>query len=73
MEKNFIRQNRKDILDAVFAIQIWLDPPIPATDRVINMLLKNKREEYQSELVIPKSERAPIAPAIPTEELTKSK
>ena len=30
-------------------------------------------KEYQSELIIPKSERAPIAPAIPPEELAKIK
>lgn len=54
--------------------QIWLDPPVPATDRVIDMLLKKVNgEEYQSELIIPKSERAPIAPAIPPEELAKIK
>lgn len=44
--------------------QIWLDPPVPATDRVMDMLLKKVNgEAYHSELVIPKSERAPIAPA----------
>ena len=54
--------------------QIWLDPPVPATERVIDMLLKKVNgEEYQSELIIPKSERAPIAPAIPPEELAKIK
>jgi glycine reductase len=50
--------------------QIWLDPPVPATDRVIDMLLKKVNgEEYQSELIIPKSERAPIAPAIPPDRI----
>ncbi len=54
--------------------QVWLNPPVPATDRVIDMLLKKVNgEEYQSELIIPKSERAPIAPAIPAEELAKIK
>jgi glycine reductase len=54
--------------------QIWLDPPVPATDRVMDMLLKKVNgEAYHSELVIPKSERAPIAPAISAEELTKLK
>lgn len=52
--------------------QIWLDPPVPAADRVIDMLLKKVNgQPYQSELVIPKSERAPIAPAIPPAELAK--
>lgn len=52
--------------------QIWLDPPVTAADRVIDMLLKKiKGEPYQSELVIPKSDRAPIAPAISPEELSK--
>lgn len=52
--------------------QIWLDPPVRATDRVIDMLLKKiNGEQYQTELPIPKSDRAPIAPAITPEELSK--
>lgn len=52
--------------------QIWLDPPVPAADRVVDMLLKKiKGEPFQSELVIPKSDHAPIAPAISREELAK--
>ena len=54
--------------------QVWLNPPVNATDRVIDMLLKKLNgEQYQSELVIPKSDRAPIAPAIPAEKLAKMK
>lgn len=54
--------------------QVWLEPKVPATDRVIDMLLKKVNgAEYQSELIIPKSERAPIAPAIPAEKLAKVK
>lgn len=52
--------------------QIWLDPPVTAADRVIDMLLKKiKGEPYQTELPIPKSDRVPIAPAISPEELSK--
>lgn len=52
--------------------QIWLDPPVNATDRVIDMLLKKLHgEPFQTELPIPKSDRAPIAPAISPEELAK--
>lgn len=52
--------------------QVWLDPPVKATDRVIDMLLKKiNGEPYKSELVIPKTDRAPIASAIPPEELSK--
>lgn len=52
--------------------QVWLDPAVNATDRVIDMLLKKiNGEPYTSELAIPKSDRAPIAPAIPASELAK--
>lgn len=52
--------------------EIWLNPPVAAADRVIDMLLKKvKGEPYQTELPIPKSDRAPIAPAIPPEKLAK--
>lgn len=45
--------------------QIWLNPPVAASDRVVDMLLKKIREEaYQTELPIPKSDLVPIAPAI---------
>lgn len=51
--------------------QIWLDPPVIAADRVIDMLLKKVRgEAYQTELPIPKSDHAPIAPAISSQELS---
>lgn len=50
--------------------QVWLNPPVPATDRVMDMLLKKvKGEPFQTELPIPKADRVPIAPAIPPEEL----
>lgn len=50
--------------------QIWLDPPVPATDRVVDMLLKKiKDEPFQTELPIPKADRVPIADAIPPEKL----
>ncbi|RKD26371.1 glycine reductase [Caminicella sporogenes DSM 14501] len=45
--------------------QIWLNPPVTAADRVIDMLLKKIRgEEFVSELPMPKLDRVPIAPAI---------
>lgn len=50
--------------------QIWLDPPVKATDRVIDMLIKKVNgESYKSELPIPKSDRAPIAPSISVEDM----
>lgn len=54
--------------------QVWLNPPVAAADRVIDMLLKKVNgQPYQSELPIPKSERAPIAPAISPEKLATMK
>ncbi len=51
--------------------QIWLDPPVNATDRVIDMLLKKiSGEPYETELPIPKSDRVDIAPALTPEELS---
>lgn len=50
--------------------QVWLNPPVNAADRVIDMLLKKVHgQPYQTELFIPKSDRAPIAPAISPEQL----
>lgn len=50
--------------------QIWLDPPVNAADRVIDMLLKKiKGEPFVTELPIPPSDKVPIAPAITAEEL----
>lgn len=52
--------------------QIWLDPPVKAADRVIDMLLKKvKGEPFVTELPIPKSDLVPIAPAIKPEDLAK--
>lgn len=52
--------------------QIWLDPPVAAADRVIDMLLKKVRgESFQTELPIPASDLIDIAPAIKPEELAK--
>lgn len=51
--------------------QIWLDPPVKATDRVIDMLLKKIHgEPFETELPIPKSDSVAIAPAITAEELS---
>lgn len=52
--------------------QIWLEPPVNATDRVIDMLLKKiKGESFKSELPIPELELVPIASAI--KNLSKAK
>lgn len=52
--------------------QIWLNPPVNAADRVIDMLLKKVRgEEFKTELPIPPSDLVPIAPAIA--DLSKAK
>jgi glycine reductase len=52
--------------------QVFLDPAVNATDRVIDMLLKKvKGERFVSELPIPPSDLVPIAPAISPAELSK--
>ena len=52
--------------------QVFLNPPVNAADRVIDMLLKKvSGERYVSELPIPPSDLVPIAPAITPEELSK--
>lgn len=52
--------------------QIWLEPAVPATERVIDMLLKKiNGESFESELPIPPSDLVPIASAISPEELSK--
>lgn len=52
--------------------QIWLEPPVNAADRVIDMLLKKvSGEAFVSELPIPPSDLVPIAPAIKPEDLAK--
>lgn len=52
--------------------QIWLNPPISASKRGIDMLLKKiSGEEYISELPIPKKDLIPIAPEI--KDLSKAK
>ena len=54
--------------------EIWLDPPRPATERVIDMLLKKiSGEPFATELPIPEADRVPIAPPIPPGELAKMK
>lgn len=50
--------------------QIWLDSKVPATERVIDMLLKKiSGEPFISELPIPEADLVPIAPSITPEEL----
>lgn len=52
--------------------QIWLDPPVTAADRVIDMLLKKVRgEKFRTELPIPASDLIDIAPAIKPGDLAK--
>ncbi len=52
--------------------QIWLDPGVPATDRVIDMLLKKVRgEDFVTELPIPELDLVPIAD--PIKDLSKVK
>ncbi|MBB6218281.1 glycine reductase [Anaerosolibacter carboniphilus] len=54
--------------------QIWLNPPVNAADRVIDMLLKKIHgQPFQTELPIPKADLVPIAPALTPEELSKTK
>ncbi|MDF2548217.1 MAG: grdH [Anaerosolibacter sp.] len=52
--------------------QIWMESPVPATDRVIDMLLKKVQgQPFKSELPIPPSDLIPIAPAIGLGDLSK--
>lgn len=52
--------------------QVWLNPPVNATDRVIDMLLKKVHgEKFETELPIPASDLVPIA--APIKDLSKAK
>lgn len=52
--------------------QMWLNEGTPASERMIDMLLKKLNgEKFQTELPIPKMERVPIAPAL--KDLKKAK
>lgn len=52
--------------------QVWLDPPVNATDRVIDMLLKKiSGQPFVSELPIPAQDLVPIAQ--PIKDLSKAK
>lgn len=52
--------------------QIWLDPPVNATDRVIDMLLKKVNDEpFETELPIPEQDMVDIAK--PIKDLSKAK
>jgi len=52
--------------------QVWLDPPVSAARRGVEMLIKKLRgEDYQTELVIPKKDVVPIAE--PLKDLTKAR
>ncbi len=45
--------------------QVWREDEVPATERVMDMLLKKiKGEPFETELPIPKTDRVPIATAI---------
>lgn len=51
--------------------QVWLESKKPASDRVVEMLIKKLNDEpYETELPIPKSDRVPIAP--PIKDLSKA-
>lgn len=51
--------------------QVWLNPPVNAADRVVNMLLKKLNgEPYQTELPIPPQDKVPIA--TPIKDLSKA-
>jgi glycine reductase len=53
--------------------QIWLEPPVTAAERAIEMLLKKlKGQNFKSELPIYMPELVPIAPALTAEELRKT-
>lgn len=52
--------------------QVWLEPPVTAADRVINMLLKKVNgEPFETELPIPEKDMVPIAE--PIKDLSKAK
>lgn len=52
--------------------QIWMDPPVTAARRGVEMLIKKlNNEEYQTELIIPKKDVVPIAE--PIKDLTKAR
>lgn len=52
--------------------QTWLESGTPASERMIDMLIKKLNgEPFQTELPIPKLDRVPIAPAV--KDLTKAK
>ncbi len=52
--------------------QVWLDPAVNATDRVVDMLLKKiKGEEFVTELPIPKVDN--VAVASPIKDLSQAK
>lgn len=52
--------------------QDWLEEGIPASERMVDMLLKKLAgEPFQTELPIPKIDRVPIAPAV--KDLTKAR
>ena len=54
--------------------EIWTNPPVPATERVIDMLLKKIRgEPFVTELPISEADRVPIAPAISPQALAEMK
>ena len=51
--------------------QVWLNPPVPASERVIDMLLKKVHgQPFQTELPIPKSDLVPIAKAFSPQQLS---
>ncbi len=53
--------------------QFFLDPPIPATERVIDMLLKKiNGEPFETELPVPVTDLVPVAPPVAKEKLSEA-
>jgi len=51
--------------------QVWLDPPVTAADRAVDMLLKKLNgQPFKTELPIPPKDNVPIAP--PIKDLSKA-
>lgn len=53
--------------------QFFLNPPVPATERVIDMLLKKiSGEPFETELPVPATDLVPVAPPVPKEKLSEA-
>jgi len=53
--------------------QFFLNPPVPATERVIDMLLKKiSGEPFETELPVPETNYVPVAPPVAKEKLSEA-